>query len=59
MKWNELRRLAEERGWYLIRSGRHDVYAHDEFDFHIEIERHGAQEVKDGIYHKLKKIIGF
>ncbi len=59
MKWSELRRLAEERGWYLVRRGRHDVYAHDGFDYRIELERHGSKEVKEGLLFKLKKQIGF
>lgn len=59
MKWSELRRIAEEKGWYLARRGKHDVYKHDGIDGPLLIERHGAQEIKDSLYHKLKKQIGF
>ena len=31
MKWSEIRRVAEQRGWFLYRNGsRHDIYRHDE-----------------------------
>ncbi|MDR0688422.1 MAG: type II toxin-antitoxin system HicA family toxin [Prevotellaceae bacterium] len=60
MKWSELRRIAEKNGWYLVRhGGGHDVYAHADKNYQIEIERHGSKEVKTGIYYKLKKQIGF
>lgn len=60
MKWSELRRIAERKGWELIRNGsRHDIYGHADKDFEIQIERHGSQEIKTGLYHKLKKQIGF
>jgi len=60
MKWSEMRRLAEKNGWELYRNGsRHDIYRHPQKDFIIEIERHGSQEVKQGLYFKLKKQIGF
>lgn len=60
MKWNELRRIAEDHGWTLLRNGRnHDVYAHPEKPYRIEIGRHGKEEVKNGTFHKLKKQIGF
>lgn len=60
MKWNELRRIAEKHGWYLWRDGaRHDIYRHPEKDFEIQIGRHGSEEIKTGLFHKLKKQIGF
>ncbi|MDR1224248.1 MAG: type II toxin-antitoxin system HicA family toxin [Tannerella sp.] len=60
MKWSELRRIAERKGWYFLRRGRkHDIYAHNEKDYRIEIERHDSQEIKPGLYYKLKKQIGF
>jgi len=60
MKWNELRRIAERHGWTLKRrGGKHDVYAHPEKGFIIEIGHHGAQEVPPGTFSKLKKQIGF
>ncbi|MDR2893992.1 MAG: type II toxin-antitoxin system HicA family toxin [Alistipes sp.] len=60
MKWNELRRIAEARGWKLKRrGGNHDVYHHPEKPFRIEIGRHGSQEIPHGTFSKLKKQIGF
>jgi len=60
MKWSELKRKAEKNGWFLKRCGaEHDIYAHAEKDFEIQIERHGSREIKSGLCHKLKKQIGF
>jgi predicted RNA binding protein YcfA (HicA-like mRNA interferase family) len=60
MKWSELRKIAERKGWVLVRrGGRHDIYAHPNKDYIIEIERHESQEVRNGLYYKLKKQIGF
>ena len=51
MKWNELRRIAEEKGWYLLRNGgSHDIYAHEQRNVLLKIERHGSQEIKHGLY---------
>ena len=56
MKWSEIRRIAERQGWILVRYGRrHDVYEKDGETLYIE--RHSAQEVRNGLYHKaLKKL---
>ncbi len=44
----------------LVRHGsKHDIYAHPDKDFEIQIERHQSAEVKTGLFHKLKKQIGF
>jgi len=60
MKWSELRRKATKHGWYLLRNGKeHDIYVHPEKDFQIQICRHDSEEVKTGLYHKLKRQIGF
>ena len=59
MKWSELRRKAERNGWYLVRNGsNHDIYAHEEKDFRIQIGRHDSEEVKKGLLRKLTKQIG-
>jgi predicted RNA binding protein YcfA (HicA-like mRNA interferase family) len=51
MKWSELRRKTEQKGWYIVRHGsRHDVYAHPDKDFQIEICRHDSEEVKTGLF---------
>ena len=58
MKWSELRRIAERNGWYLYRSGRkHDIYRHPDKDYPIQIERHDSQDIKKGLYFKLKKLL--
>jgi predicted RNA binding protein YcfA (HicA-like mRNA interferase family) len=60
MKWSELRKKAIQHGWYLIRNGKeHDIYAHHDKDYQIQIARHKSKEVKTGLYTKLKKQIGF
>ncbi len=60
MKWSELRRKALKYGWYLERHGReHDIFAHPEKPFKIQLERHGSSEVKKGLEEKLRKQIGF
>jgi predicted RNA binding protein YcfA (HicA-like mRNA interferase family) len=60
MKWSELRRIAERKGWCLLRrGGKHDIYCHKDKDYQIEIERHDSQEVKPGLFYKLKRQIGF
>jgi predicted RNA binding protein YcfA (HicA-like mRNA interferase family) len=60
MKWSELRKIAEEKGWYLYRQGsKHDIYLHPDKEFPIQMERHGSQEIRNGLYNKLKKQIGF
>ena len=60
MEWSEIRRIAEKKGWYLYRhGGKHDVYRHKDKDYPIEIERHDSQEVRVGLYYRLKKEIGF
>ena len=60
MKWSEIRRIAERKGWYLYRNGaNHDIYQHDEKDFFVLIGRHSSSEIKPSLYKKLKKDIGF
>jgi predicted RNA binding protein YcfA (HicA-like mRNA interferase family) len=60
MKWSELKRKAIENGWVFERSGaKHDIYSHPDKEYVIQIERHGSQEVKTGLYYSLKKQIGF
>lgn len=60
MKWSELRKKAIRNGWYKLRNGKeHDIYAHPDKEYFIQISRHDSEEVKTGLYHKLKKQIGF
>ena len=54
MKWNELRRIAEKKGWKLLRKGaNHDIYKHPEKDEVLQIGRHGKEEIKNGTFNKL------
>lgn len=58
MKWSELKRIAIQNGWKLKRNGsKHDIYYHPDKDYELQIERHGSQEVKYGLYVKLLKLI--
>ena len=60
MKWSELRRIAEKKGWYFYRNGnRHDIYRHPDKDYPIIIGRHDKEEIRSGTFNKLKKQIGF
>ena len=60
MKWSELKRIATQKGWYLARNGKaHDIYAHREKNYVIYVPRHDSHEIKTGLYHKLRKQIGF
>jgi len=60
VKWSELKRKALRAGWYLVRNGKeHDIYAHPEKEFEIQIPRHDAHKVKTELFNKLKKQIGF
>ncbi len=60
MKWNELKRIATKKGWYLYRNGSsHDIYRHKEKQGVILIGRHGKEEIRKGTFNKLKKQIGF
>lgn len=59
MKWSELEKKAREKGWYLLRNGKeHDIYAHAEKDYQIQIARHRSKEIPTGTFSKLKKQIG-
>ena len=52
--------LQKKNGWYLWRTGgNHDLYRHPGKGQVLVIERHGSQEIRPGLYYKLKKQIGF
>jgi hypothetical protein len=56
MKWSELRKKAIFHGWYLLRNGKeHDIIAHPDKAFTIQIARHDSKEVEYGLHQKLKK----
>jgi len=56
MKWSEIRRIAEGKGWYLVRHGaNHDIYKHPSIKDMLIIERHDSTEIRPGLLNKLKK----
>lgn len=61
MKWNELLKIAKEKGFVLHRHGsNHDIYVHkDRPEDYLQIERHWNSEIRKGLLAKLKKQIGF
>ena len=61
MKWNELLKIAKEKGFILHRHGsNHDIYVHkDRPEDYLQIERHWNSEIRKGLLAKLKKQIGF
>lgn len=60
MKWKELIKIAEAHGYRLVKHGKkHDRYYNPETGDEILIERHGSQEVRNGLMMSLKKRIGF
>jgi predicted RNA binding protein YcfA (HicA-like mRNA interferase family) len=59
MKWNELKKLAEASGWYLLKHGKkHDIYVHPTNRNRLVIGRHGSEEVPVGTCMKLIKQMG-
>lgn len=59
MKWNELKKMAIKKGWYLHRNGaNHDIYRHPDRKDSLLIGRHGKEEIKNGTYNQIKKQIG-
>ena len=59
MKWNEFIKLVKKKGWRLERSGsNHDIYKHPTIKEPMVIPRHGTQEIKNGLFNKLKKQAG-
>ncbi|MBO4571299.1 MAG: type II toxin-antitoxin system HicA family toxin [Bacteroidales bacterium] len=60
MKWNEMRRLAEDNAWYLYRRGaNHGIYRYDGRTDIVVISRHGSEEIKTGTFNKLRRQISF
>ena len=59
MKWNELLKIAKEKGFVLVRHGKkHDLYKNETTGDTIWMERHSSQEVKPSLLKDLKKKIG-
>lgn len=60
MKWKELIKIAEAHGYRLVKHGKkHDRYYNDATGDMIMVERHGSQEIRNGLMMALKKRIGF
>ncbi len=58
MKWSEFKKIAREKGWYLVRHGaQHDIYEHKDYVYPIQIERHWSKEIKPGLLRRLMKQI--
>lgn len=53
MNWNEIKRIAEEKGFKFIRHGKkHDIYYNYETGTMIQIERHWSQEIRKGLMNR-------
>jgi predicted RNA binding protein YcfA (HicA-like mRNA interferase family) len=60
MKWSEFEKIAREKGWVFLKHGsKHDAYVHPDREDILWIERHSSQEIRKGLYLKLKKQVGF
>lgn len=59
MKWNELIKIATEKGYRLYSHGKkHDIYVNDNGE-RLIVERHASQEIRKGLINNLKKQLGF
>jgi len=58
MKYSEFLRLANKKGWRLLRQGKgsHEIWIKD--NKKIPIPNHGAKEMPKGLERKLKKQMG-
>lgn len=58
MKWHEFRRLAESKGWRLLKHGaNHDIYMHPEKPDFLILGRHGKEEIKKGTFRQLMRVV--
>lgn len=59
MKWNELIKIATDKGYRLYAHGKkHDIYVNDNGE-RLIVERHASQEIRKGLMNALKKQLGF
>lgn len=58
MKFNELYRLLESKGWNRKEGKRHAMYVHPDFNFPIPVGRHPSKEVPTGTLNKILKDAG-
>ena len=58
MKWNEFRKFAESKGWRLHKHGaNHDIYRHPDKTDLLVIGRHGKEEIKNGTFRQLMRVV--
>ena len=58
MTWNELVKIASDRGFRLYSHGaNHDIYINDKGE-RLVIERHPSQEIRTGLMNKILKQLG-
>ncbi|MDE7376404.1 MAG: type II toxin-antitoxin system HicA family toxin [Muribaculaceae bacterium] len=58
MTWNELVKIATERGYKFYALGtKHDIYVNDSGE-RLIVERHSSQEIRKGLMNNLKKRLG-
>ncbi len=59
MKYSELQRKLERKGWYIKRTNKHHIYVNDSKPgVAIPIGRHGAEEVPKGTLNSILKAAG-
>lgn len=59
MKWNELIKIATDRGYRFYAHGKkHDIYVNGQGE-RLIVERHGSQEIRKGLMSSLKKQLNF
>lgn len=58
MKFSELYRLLESKGWVLKSTSKHHKYVHKDFKFPIPVGKHKSQEVPTGTLNKILKDAG-
>lgn len=59
MTWNELIKIATAKGYRLYFHGKkHDIYVNENGE-RLIIERHGSQEIRNGLMKNIKKQLGF
>lgn len=59
MNWNELRKIAEKKGFVFVKHGKkHDLYMNPETKQTLMIEQHWSQEVRKGLAHSIMKVLG-
>lgn len=58
MKFSELYRLLESKGWTRNEGSKHAKYTHPDFKTFIPVGRHPSKEVPKGTLDKIKKDAG-